>query len=164
VDDETRRYIDIQIKRLDDLREADLSGVRLAHHDLSERLEGFPQQFATSEEVQGAKDTLQRLERDAISREVYDANTKAMNDLLQKMDKEKMPEAVFKTFVDNYRIDREEGAQERRAVAAALAHQTERRAGVQEGSAASWKQIAAVIGLFSFLLSTVVVMANWLLQ
>ena len=41
-------------RKFDALRESDREAVRLAHADLSRRLEGFPQQFATKQEMEQA--------------------------------------------------------------------------------------------------------------
>jgi hypothetical protein len=160
VDDELRCYIEAIEKRFDALRLADREAVALAHADLSRRLEGFPQQFATKGMQEEASKALQRLEKDSLSREIYEQNHKALADLVLKLDREKLPESVFETFVSNYRIEQENAATERRAVASALATSTERR----RGAAGTWKQIAAVISLvllvLSFVVSLVVLFAN----
>jgi hypothetical protein len=160
MDDELRCLIEAIEKRFDGLREADREAVRLRHDDLTQRLEGFPQQFATKDEMRGASEALQRLEKDAVTREIYETQSKALAELVQKLDKDKLPESVFGTFVENYRISSENAATERRAVAAALASTTDRRA----GGAATWKQIAAVVGsvgaVLALLLSVIILIAN----
>lgn len=114
------------IERFDGLREADREAVRLAHADLSARLEGFPQQFATKDEMQAAAAALQRLEKDAVSREIYLANLDQLRTLMQKLEWETLPKATFDTFIDNYRIEQERAAVERRNVADVLANATDK--------------------------------------
>jgi hypothetical protein len=167
MDEETLLYIRAVEKRLDDLRAADKEAIRLAHADLSHRLEGFPQQFATKDELDAMRGVVGRLEKDGVSREIYETNHSALQDLVRRLEIEKMPEATFTTFVDNYRIQQEEAAIERRAVASALASATaasraegERRTGVTEGATASWKQIGVIGGLVIAVMSIVVVVAN----
>jgi hypothetical protein len=149
------------------MREADREAIRLvreavtlAHDDLARRLEGFPQQFATKEEMDNAARALQRLERDTVARELYDTNHKALSDLVQKLDREKMPEAIFQTFVDNQRRKDEEAAVERRAVASALATATAR----EGGQSATWTQIGAVLATVIGILTFVVIAANYFLR
>lgn len=141
MEDDVRCLIEAIEKRFIALREADLEAVRLRHQELSTRMEGFPQEFARKAEMAEASKALQKLERDSIARELYETNHKALVDLVQKMERDKMDETVFTTFVENYRISMDNAATERRAVAAALAASTERRA----GASATWKQIAGVI-------------------
>jgi hypothetical protein len=160
VDDETYRYIQAVEKRMEDLRVSDREAVSLAHADLSQRLEGFPQQFATKDEIESIRGVVQRLEKEGVTREIYETNHKALNDLVNRLDREKMPEATFKAFVDNYRIHSDEAAVERRAVAAALAASQERGVALAEGAQSSWKQIGVIIGLVAFVISTIVVIAN----
>jgi hypothetical protein len=156
MDDETRALIEAIEKRFDMLREADREAVRLRHQDLTLRLEGFPQQFATKQEAEEAAKALQRLERDQVSREIYETNHKALADLVSKLDREKTSEAAFQTFVDGQRRRDEEAATERRAVASALATSTARESGVS----ATWKQIGALIAAATAVISIVVLLAN----
>jgi hypothetical protein len=107
------------------LREADLAAVRLAHADLSARLEGFPQQFATKDEMQAALQGLQRLEKDAVTREIYEANVSALRELVQKLERDTLLKATFDTFIENYRIEQERAATERRGVAEVLSRATD---------------------------------------
>ncbi len=152
--------IDAIERRFDDLRQTDRDAVRLAHQDLSERLKGFPQMFATRDEMVGANEALQRLEKNSVSREVYESRHEVMAELVNRLDREKMPEAVFQAFVDDYRIEQETAAVERRAVASALAAGTERQAGSQ----ATWKQIAAVVIFAVTVLTFVIILANYFLH
>jgi len=156
VDEETRRYIDALVDRFAAVREADLEAVRLRHADLSTRMEGFPQEFARKVEMAEASKALQKLEREGVSREIYDTNHKALADLVQQLSVQKMDEAVFQTFVENYRISMDNAATERRAVAAALAATTERRAGAQS----TWKLQAGIIVAVGAFVSLVVLIAN----
>jgi transcription initiation factor TFIIIB Brf1 subunit/transcription initiation factor TFIIB len=160
MDDETRALLADLKDLFFALREADKEAVRLRHADLTLRMEGFPQEFARKAEMVEASRALQKLERDSISREVYDAQHSALEDLVAKLDKDKMPEAVFQTFVLNYRLEQEAAATERRAVASALAATVERR----EGSSATWRQIAGIVSVgvavLGVLLTIVVLLAN----
>ena len=160
MDEETRELIASLKAFFLALREADLEAVKLRHSDLTLRMEGFPQEFARKAEMLEASRALQKLERDSVSREIWDTNHKALAELVAKLDKEKMSESVFDTFVENYRLDAETAATERRAVAAALAATVERR----EGSTATWRQIAAIVtvgvAVLGFFLTFVVLIAN----
>lgn len=162
MDEDVCRLLEALEKRFDSLRESDREAVRLAHADLSHRLEGFPQQFATKQEMENATNALQRLEKDSISREIYEQNHRALADLVARLDKDKMPEAVFQTFIENYRIEQENAAIERRAVATALVSTTSQR----QGATATWGRIAAMtVGgttVLVGLIGVVVVLANWL--
>ncbi len=113
-------------KRFDALRETDREAVRLAHQELSLRLEGFPAQFATKSEVEAAATTLRKLETDAISREVYQQNHQAVLQSVGVLDRDKLNKTVFDTFLENYRIEIERAASERRDVADVLAQATDR--------------------------------------
>ncbi len=107
--------------------------MELAHADLSRRLEGFPQQYATKVEAESAAAAVQRLEKDALPREIYDQNNKILEDAVIKVEREKVDETVFNTFVDNYRIELTRAQEDRRAVVEALSTATERvRAQVME--------------------------------
>jgi hypothetical protein len=64
--------IDAEMRRIDQLSEAKDEAVKVAHEGVKERMEGFPQQYATKQEQDAIKETAQRLEKDSISREVYD--------------------------------------------------------------------------------------------
>jgi hypothetical protein len=157
LDDEVRCLIEAIEKRFDALREADREAVRLRHAELSLRLEGFPQQFATKDEMRAASEALQRLEKDAVTREIYETQSRAMAEMVQKLDKDKLPESVFQTFVDNYRLSAENAAVERRAVASALASATAERV----GAVGTWKQLATLVGIAVAVISVVIVIANY---
>ena len=62
------------------------------------RLEGFPQQFATRSEQDAIKDTAQRLEKDSISREIYDANMANMRETLNQ----KLERQVFESTLQEW--------------------------------------------------------------
>ena len=112
-------------RRFDSLRATDREAVALAHADLSRRLEGFPQQYATKVESESAALAVQRLEKDALPREVYEQNHKIVVDGVTKLGQEKLDESVFDTFVENYRIEQGRSADERRTVAEVLANATD---------------------------------------
>ncbi len=151
--------VDALKEYVDSLIAADQRATALAHDNLAARLEGFPQQFATKGEMDAARDALQRLERDSISREVYESNHKRLTDMVTKLDREKLSEAVFQTFVDNQRRRDEEAAIERRAVAAGLAARSSERTGY----AASWRQIVTAVTVVTAVLTVVVLYANHML-
>lgn len=120
------RIVGAAERRFDALRDSDRQAVALAHSDLSRRLEGFPQQYATKIEAEAAAAAVQRLEKDSLPREIYDQNHKILAEAVIEMDKEKLDESVFDTFLDNYRREQTLAADERRNVAEVLATATER--------------------------------------
>jgi hypothetical protein len=152
-----RLWMESEVRRLDDLRKSDHEAVRLAHSDMSKRLEGFPQQFATKDEMVNARETVQRLEKDQLSVEVYNTNHKQLEGVVNKLDREKLAEAAFKTFVENYQREREEAANERRSVAIALASSTAK----ESGQSATWKQIGAVIAGIATMLGILTLVINY---
>jgi hypothetical protein len=165
------RIIRPEIRRIDDLREEDKESVKLAYDDLTRKLEGFPQLFSTKEEVERVSETVQRLDKDTISREVYEQQHGALSELVADLDRDKMDESVFTTFVQDYRIAHEADATERRAIAQGLATtaaanitRQETSEALQRGKAATWKQIAAVvtvaITVLGFALTLIVLFAN----
>lgn len=160
MDEELRCLIEAIEKRFDALRASDNEAVKLRHQEMAERLEGFPQQYATKPEMLEASRTLQKLERDTVAREIYESAHKVLEEYVARLDRQKMDESIFQTFLADYRREQEAAAQERRAVAAALAASTERR----EGSTATWGQISKVIGTVSIIitvfLTIVVLFAN----
>lgn len=113
-------------KRFDALRDADRDAVSLAHDLLSSRLEGFPQQFATKIEMEEAARGLRRLENDALSREMYEQQRQSLLQTVALLDRDKLHKSVFDTFIDNYRIEQERSAAERRDVAEVLAQATDK--------------------------------------
>jgi hypothetical protein len=162
LDDDIRVAFEAIGKRLDDLRdrfdalrESDRDAVRVAHADLSHRLEGFPQQFATKDEMRAAGDALTRLEKDAVTREIYEEQSSALAQLVTKLDKEKLPETVFQSWKEQQLREHDDDATERRAIALALATSTAERT----GSLATWKQLAAIVAIAATIVSVVVVVA-----
>jgi hypothetical protein len=113
-------------KRFDDLRITDREAVSLAHDLLSKRLEGFPQQFATKVELEEAARSVRRLENDALSREMYDQQRQTLLQQVAGLDRDKLTESVFNTFLENYRIEQDRAATERRNVAQVLAEATDK--------------------------------------
>lgn len=112
--------------RFDALRDADRTAVELAHSDLSRRLEGFPQQYATKIEAEAAAAAVQRLEKDALPREVYEQRQGALSEVVQKLSREKLDESVYDTFIENYRLELSRAQEDRRQVVEALSTATER--------------------------------------
>jgi len=156
MDEETKRYLDQLESKWAELRKADALAVELRHADLSQRLEGFPQQFATKEEMKSAAEGVAKLEKDAVTREIYEQQSKALSELVTKLDKEKLSETVYQTFVDNYRRTAENDATERRAIAAALAASGERRA----GATGTWKLQATIVTIAVAIITVVILLAN----
>lgn len=112
-------------RRFDSLRDTDREAVSLAHAELLRRLEGFPQQFATKVEMEEAARGLQRLEKDSMSREMYEQRHDILSDAVASLERDKLPATVYNTFVENYRIEQGRLADERRNVADVLARATE---------------------------------------
>jgi hypothetical protein len=78
-----------EVKRLDDLREEAKLAVRVAQEGVQERMEGFPQQYATKSEQDAIKETAQRLEKDSISREIYEQSMAQLREgVNQKLEKQ----------------------------------------------------------------------------
>jgi hypothetical protein len=69
-----------EIKRLDDLRAADMLAIQVAQEGVAERMQGFPQQYATKSEQDAIKETAQRLEKSSIDREIYDHSMAQMRE------------------------------------------------------------------------------------
>jgi len=186
LDDESIKRIDdlrnATNKRIEDLRaellelrrtdnENHAEQVKVAYEGVRDRMQGFPQQYATKPDMDSVKEALGKLEKDAIPREIYEERNTALQELVQKLDKEKMSDQEFRTFVDNQRVKDEEAAKERRAVASGLASSTEAvattlatRDARASGASASWKQIAGIVALgitvLGFVLSIVVLASN----
>jgi len=164
------------------LREADNKNydraIEVAYEGVRDRMEGFPQQYATKPDMDSVKEGLQKLERDAISREIYDSQYKALDELVRNLDKGKLDEKEFQQFKDNQLVKDEEAANERRAVAAGLARSTEtvaqtlaaredRAEGAKEKTTeirATRGQVIATVtialGLATFILSIVILASN----
>ena len=111
-------------KRFDDLRKTDREAVTLAHAELSKRLEGFPQQYATKVEMEQAALTLRRLENTTLSRDLYEQRHITLTEEVNLLGSETLRRSVFDTFIENYRLDQEHAAVERRNVAEVLANAT----------------------------------------
>jgi len=112
-------------KRFDALRESDLTAIRLAHSELSLRLQGFPQQYATKIEFEQAAELLRRLENESLSREIYQQNHQALLQSIAVLDRDKLSKSIFEAFAEGYRLDQDRAADERRNVAEVLATATE---------------------------------------
>ena len=176
-----RRIDDLRAELLR-LREADNKdydrAIQVAYEGVRDRMEGFPQQYATKPDMDSVKEGLQKLERDAISREIYDSQYKALDELVRNLDKGKLDEKEFQQFKDNQLVKDEEAANERRAVAAGLARSTEtvaqtlaaredRAEGAKEKTTeirATRGQVIATVtialGLATFILSIVILASN----
>lgn len=103
-------------RKFDALRETDLAATALWRAELTRRLEGFPQQYATTNELEQEVLALRNLEKGMLSRQVYEQNHQTLEDQVVKLDREKLAESVFNTFVDNYRIEVEKSAADRRNI------------------------------------------------
>jgi hypothetical protein len=165
LDDEQLRYVlDLMDKRIEDLRRhfsdlrsADQLAVTVAYGGVSERMQGFPAQYATKPDMDGVKDALAKLEKDAVSREIYEERHQALQGLISDLDRNKMSQHEFDTFVVNYRIEIERAAESARAIAGALASGTAQRA----GATATWKLQAALIATVATVIGILVVVGNW---
>lgn len=131
-DEQIRFLIERLDRRIDDLREhladlraSDQLAVKVAYEGVSERMQGFPQQYATKPEMEAARDALVKLEKDAVPREMYDQQHGAVVDATIKLDRGKLDESVFNTFQENYRIEQARASAERRDVADVLARATD---------------------------------------
>lgn len=131
-DEQIRHLIDRLDQRIDDLRAhladlraADQLAVTVAYEGVSERMQGFPQQYATKPEMEAARDALVKLEKDAVPREMYDQQHGAVVDATVRLERDKLPRSVFETFQDNYRIEQARTTEERRSVADVLARATD---------------------------------------
>jgi hypothetical protein len=81
--------LDAEMRRLEQLRAADAQAITVAHEGVRERMEGFPQQYATKSEQDAIKETAQRLEKDSVSREIYDqAMNRIRSDVSAKLEKQ----------------------------------------------------------------------------
>jgi hypothetical protein len=75
--------------------------------------------------MEEAARSLQRLEKDSLSREVFDPRHQLLIDRVSKLEIEKLTESVFDTFVENYRIEQSRASTERHDVADVLARATD---------------------------------------
>ena len=92
--------IEAEVRRTKDLRDADREAVKVATGVLADRMAGFPEEFARRGDVVAALEQL------------------------QKMDKEKLAESVFNSFIDTYRIEQQRADEARRTLAETLATAT----------------------------------------
>lgn len=111
-------------RKFDALRDADLDAARTHRLELSARLDGFPELYATTIEFDQATQALRALEATVLSRNIYETNHKTLQERVVKIDQEKLPESVFDAFVENYRIDQDKASADRRAVVETLATAT----------------------------------------
>jgi len=140
MEDETLRAIDAlekrleaEVRRLDDLREADMLAIKVAQEGVGERMQGFPQQYATKPEQDAIKAQAQRLEKDSISREIYD---QAMGQIRESTN-QKLEKQVFESTLAEWVTWRRQ-VEQRLAAAAGIS------SGI--GKTFTWA-IAAVTGL-----------------
>jgi hypothetical protein len=139
------RIVGAAEKRHDDLRDTDREAVRLAHADLSNRLEGFPQLFATKEEVKSVSGVVAKLDKDSLAREIYEQNNNTLVERVSKLEREKLPRETFEQALTEWTIWRD----------------TINAAGIAtmargQGGAATWKLIAAIIAVTATIVGTVV--------
>lgn len=106
------------------LRDADLEALRIFRLELSARLDGFPALYATKAEIEQILLSLRALETSVLSRQIYEQNHQTLEDHVIKLDREKLQESVFDTFVENYRLEQEKNVADRRNVVDSLAHAT----------------------------------------
>ncbi len=139
------------VKGLHDLRESDLEAIRILAEEARSKFAGFPQEYATKAEADDARKAVSELQANVVMREVYDTNHKRLEDLIVKLDKDKLSEGTFHAFVEDYRRDQLRADEERRAVATSLATSTATVAGAlqageqrEAGGAATYRRIATV--------------------
>jgi len=169
--DAINKRIDELKEHLRDLRAADQEAIKVALVPVTEKMQGFPEEYATKPDMDAVKEALQKLERDAISREIYEEQSKNLSDMVSKLDRHKLDEKEFQAFVEQYRDHSEAAATERRAVAAGLAESTSvvaatlaNRESREKGVSATWKQMAAIVStgvlIMSFVVSLVILFSN----
>jgi hypothetical protein len=147
LDDETRRYIDAVRAMWEVARESDLEAVRVAREDVKERMEGFPAEYAKKAELDQIRETVRRLDREAINRDTYESRHEQLkNDLGGALKKD-----VFEATLREWTVWRE-GID--RGLNVAI--------GKASGIAANWKMLAAVITLAVAVLGVFIVGANYL--
>jgi hypothetical protein len=163
-DEQLRFVLDLMDKRIEDLRRhfsdlraADQLAVTVAYEGVSERMQGFPAQYATKPDMDAAREALSKLERDGVSRALYEERHSALQGLVADLDRTKMTQQEFDTFVENYRIDMERTAESARAIAGALASGSAQKA----GATATWKLQAALIATAATVIGILVVAADW---
>jgi hypothetical protein len=96
--DTLKERMETEIRRLDDLRESDQRAVAVAHEGVRERMEGFPQQYATKSEQDAIKETAQRLEKSSIDREIYDQAMSQMRESVHS----KLEKQVFESTLGEW--------------------------------------------------------------
>jgi hypothetical protein len=150
------RLMEAHNQRHAELRKADLDAVRLAHADLKERLEGFPQQFATKDEMKAVADIVVKLDKETVSRELYDQRHAALVEVVSS----KLAETVFATFLENYRIEQARASEERTSVATALATATAREIGEKTGVGMSAGLLVAGLGVLGGIITIGLIVAS----
>lgn len=111
-------------RKYDALRDSDLEAFKTFRLELSARLDGFPALYATQAQLEQILISLRGLETSVLSRQIYEQNHQTLEDHVIKLDREKLPESVFETFIENYRIDQEKNIADRKNVVDSLAHAT----------------------------------------
>lgn len=156
MDEETRYLIEqldkrftellnAEVRRLEELRAADQLAVQVAWRGVSDRMQGFPQQYATKAEQDAIKETAIRLERDSISREVYEQrHTQLTSDVAAAL-----PKLVFDPIVAEWTIWRRQ-----------VNTRLDEQAGSKQGMASLIGVAIGAVGL----VSAVVVIVNILIH
>ena len=134
--------IEAEVRRLDSLRQADKLAVEVAHEGVKGRMEGFPQQYATKQDQDAIKEPAQRLEKDSISREVYDqAHNNLRTDVSRKLEQQ-----VFESTLAEWVTWRRQ-VEQRLAAGSGLQH------GVSRTIAWAFAGVAAVAAATSLILN-----------
>ena len=100
-------------KRFDALRETDLQSFTLFYTELSKRLQGFPERYATKSEMAEANLALRTLENNSVSRSVYEERHTVLKEEVDALERSVLPRSVFEAFLENYRLDVERSSAER---------------------------------------------------
>jgi hypothetical protein len=123
------------------LRGADLEAIRVARLDVQERMSGFPAEYARKGELEQIRETALRLDKTTMPREAYETAHEA----LEKGIRDCLTKEVFEATVREWTVWR-------RSVDDTMAQRV--------GAAGTWKQLAAMIGAATAIISIVVLLAN----
>ena len=85
--------IEAEVRRLDDLRKADLLAREVAFEAVKTVMTGFPEEYARRGDLEAIRETAVRLDRESVKREPYD---QAHQNLEQRVDT-KLTAQIFET-------------------------------------------------------------------
>jgi hypothetical protein len=143
------KRVDAEVRRVDDLRSADQVAVRKLSEDSQEKFAGFPIEYGRRSELEAIRETAVRLERDSLSREVYEERHEAMTHELQR----RLPRETFESTLGEW-------SQWRAGIDASM----NIALGASKASTASWRQLTAMLAgvslVIGIIVSLVVLFAN----